>query len=754
MIKRSFCIILVIIFMLMPVSLVSAQEIAQSSMENSTKGSVDVSCVYDEKNARINISGTVSHDLLVSHKDHTVQLYKLDALQSFEEAMAGGELLPIAESDISIKVSFSVSVSGIQDVFSKYVIVIVSEDDGIEYVSPEVYPSVESKYHALLGNKMHYKGIGASADFSSVKGVPSLVVLDIDINEIQSLDFMGYLYTVDGRNVFFNRDYIDELDSKIRTLATNKTAVYFRLVCLDEKAESAIPDCSDIENMQAVYAVCDFLADRYNSHQYGALSGFIIGRSVDNAVRDASDEELGAYLDKLGLYTIVATNALRSNIPSADIVIPISDDNSYSSKKSNEQYGRGRAVIEGLCERFDRHYGDDFDFSLMLETSVTPYEINNTNIEPTVNFSIKPDQSKLATHNIGDFVLYLDGLDDLYSCAPKTFKYYWSADGDLSGNALACAYAYTYYKLFIQKTVSSFIVDFDPTVSAAERFADIYNIFKYIDTAEGEEQTSFLLSYFDIGAWGDIISPTFANHNLDIRTHIVSEPINTLPRHVVGKFQFFNYTEGSSSVSWYEGWGAKDVFVDYSSVVGRALRVEFESSGDSKYSYLMWNDVYPESYEYTPYLAFDFCIEGDGTEEKGLFEVRIEIGNGTNVVECTTAVMSKSPSRVIFDISEFSSEYLGDYIKIAVRPITDGNADYSLYLSSITGHSTELDDEELEEAIINSRTEIRNKDSLIESLGKNDNSRAVIITIAVIGVILGVMLFFFLRYDDAEEKRE
>lgn len=746
MLKKCMCVVMAAIIFLSVNCCVFAGDATEYN-EISEKNYVDILCVYDKKSSKINISGTVSHDLFISHKGDRVRLYKLDGVSTLSDEMLNEEFLPIAEIDISIKFNFSLSVNSIYDIFSKYVIVIVGPDGQIDYVSNEFYPSVESKYVAPLKNKSHYKGIDISSSFAPIKGVPSTVTIDVDVDNIISDDFMGYLHTLDGESIFFDRETINSLDMRVKTLSASEVQIYFRLVSRDEAAKPLVPDCSDPENIKKIYTVCDFLAERYKSQQNGILSGFVVGERVDYQATMLDDDSFGEFIDNLGIYTMVIANALRSNIPSGDVVISLSDDNSYSIAPKFVPVGRAGDTIEGLCEFFDRSYGDDFEFSLMLETYVTPYDIDSINIEYGVDLSYRADANKIGTHNIGDFVLYLDKLDNTYENAPKTFKYYWHTDEYLSGNALACAYTYTYYKLFIQSSISSFIVDVD----SAERFGDIYNIFKYIDTPEGEDQASFLLGYFDIDHWGDIISPTFADHDLGLRFHKSTKSLTGLPNNVKGEFNYFNYTEGISSSYWQAGEGTLGIFVDYSSTIGRALRMQLDKNDAGEYSYFFWRDTYPENYEYTPYIAFNFCVEEDGTDSGGLFEVKFEVGSGANIVESIAVVSSNKASMIVLDIREFASEYLGDYIKISIRSLSEANEDYSFFLSSVVGYSTELDDTKIAEAIADSRSEIRNKDSLIESFSNNNNGRAIALTVAVIGIILGVMLFFFLRHDEEEE---
>ena len=64
---------------------------------------------------------------------------------------------------------------------------------------------------------------------------------------------MGYLYTLGESSIFFSKEYVDELDLKLRTLSHGGAAVYFRLITQDEEGTLVIPDCTSEENMRAIY---------------------------------------------------------------------------------------------------------------------------------------------------------------------------------------------------------------------------------------------------------------------------------------------------------------------------------------------------------------------------------------------------------------------------------------------------------------------------------------------------------------------
>lgn len=753
--KKIICLLLAIIFALLsfvPIYAEEDAEIEKAALQSQWK--IDISCIYDKSKSTVTYNGTVPYDLSKAYKNHIVNLYKLSLTQDVSELKESTDIVPIATSGMSIKLHFSVRVDSIMDAFSKYAVAFVSPEGNLDYISEAVLPAVKSSFLYPTGEKTNFKGIDISSDVSAIKASPSLAVIDIDVDKMYSNESMGYLYTLDDSSIFFSKTFIDELDLKLRTLCVGGASVYLRLITRDKKGAPAITDCTDEENLRILYAVCDFLSSRYDSEQSGEFAGIIIGRSLDTMPEAQADTEaLASYIDRLALYSIVAANAMRVNNPSASIVLPISDSDSYSSYLISEKNGVGSTVIERICTYFEEGYGADLDFLIMLETDLTPLGITSESLREGIDPFAEVDKTRITLNNIASLAKYVTKLEGLYSSSPVSVIYFWNVDKSLSGNALACAYAYAYYKLFSEVKINGFVIGFDSEGDTPSAFSDLVSVFKYIDTKTGPSYTNKLLEYFGVRSWDNII-PSYSKGNMNVREHHVVKKAESIPSEAVGEYLYFDYSERTGTAPWYAGLGAKSLSIDYGSTVGRALRAEFSTTDNTEYSYLLWKDIYPENYEFTPCVAVNFSVEGDGAEEKGLFEVKIELGNGMNVIECSTAVSSKEQSSMILDVSDFAEKYLVDYIKISVRPLSDANKDFSLYLSSIVGYSTELDSEELGEAIRDSHTKIRSMDLSTEGLGTGDNDWSVLVTIVIVAILLGVMMFFFLRHEDTEEEEE
>ena len=117
---------------------------------SSKNGGTAYSCVYNSVTEQIQINGSVSHEIFINRRDYSVRLYKIAPEQTFEEVISDPDTVALANAAISIKFDFAVKVKNIVDIFSRYVVVLVSSEGKIDYVGAELYPSIESKYSSEI----------------------------------------------------------------------------------------------------------------------------------------------------------------------------------------------------------------------------------------------------------------------------------------------------------------------------------------------------------------------------------------------------------------------------------------------------------------------------------------------------------------------------------------------------------------------------------------------------------------------------
>ena len=397
-----------------------------------------------------------------------------------------------------------------------------------------------------------------------------------------------------------------------------------------------------------------------------------------------------------------------------------------------------------MSRYFEDYYSDVFDYSIVLESGHRPLSITNEMLDEGIDLSIITDASYIVERSTDVFIDYLYDLDKKYESAPANFMYVWNVDEELRGNALSCAYSYLYYKFYSIDKLSSLVVNLE---NSPDALYDILNIIKYIDTDKGMEVTSQLLQFFKEYSWSQVVYG-FDAYDYATRRH---EIIYGAPEKLAssGEFFYFDFDVASNVSSWFAGKGCSDVSIAYNSLFGRALTAHLGADrvSPTDYAYILCAYEFPENFVYTPRLTFAFSVEGDGGNSD-IFEVKISFHNARNVYEYSSVVQSGSEREMTVDISEFADNFMAEAIRIAIRPMSEVSGEYTFNLSSIKGESAEFTDEELDENISAQRLLIRNSAASSDDLGNREANIVVIVMATVIALIIGVMLFVFLKRED------
>lgn len=719
------------------------------------------SCLYDSKKSKIMINGTVSHEVFIKYRGYSIKLYKISPEQNISDVLNDPEVKPLASASISIKFHFTANIKVVSDIFSKYVAVLVSPEGQIDYIGPQVYPSVETTYTSEIDRK-RYKGVVVSSDAAIYQSEPMVSIVPIHLERLLSSGSTGYLYSINNTNIFFNKEYIDELDVKVRNLYSGGSKIFFQLLLssnsgsvLNSHAQDGgalydIPDLLSVTVMNEIYSYCDFLSDRYSSNEKGYISGMIIGKNLDDTESYNNDhfENSNKYVETLALYGIIVGVATRKNIPSAEISYSFTNLNTFQDKHDSSLEYISSDMIERISVFFDEFYADDFEFSITLESYHRPLSINNEMLEDKIDISIVHDEKYVIERNLDVFSKYLNSLEKKYSSYPDSFMYVWNVDSELSGNALCCAYTYLYYKFFENQRLNSFIVSFEDNPKA---MYDLLNVIKYIDTEKGTAVTSQLLHFFGEYSWENVVYD-FDSVDFACRDQELFEPLEALPDALVGEFSHFDFSTVSSDKLWYKGSGIDSISIGYSELIGRSLCAKFNADNFSgiEYDYFFASYEYPENYALTPYLIWEFSIEND-RKTSDIFEVKIAFEDSGSIYELSHIVHTGEKNQLILDISGFSKNHMVDNIRISLRPMSQASGEHVLYFSSLKGKSADYDDEELKQKIDEERLRIRNSSGVTDSIENKENGVIIVLSAIIVAVVLGVMLFFFLRRDEIEK---
>ena len=716
------------------------------------------SCLYDASTKKISVSGAIDHGVMVTHGSYKIALYSVPEGKTLGEVLGEEDSKPLASSAISVKFDFVIDAKTNAERFSKYAVVIYNDEGDVKLIEEPKFPSVKTDYSYNRGDKSYYKGVSTELTSSAVGAGASTVIVPVRLEKLLSSASTGYVYPLQGTYIYFDKDYVGELDVRIKSATASGARVYLQLLLergadcgidvLDSALEGRydIPDMSSEQTVNLMSAFTSFLCDRYASSNLGRIDGLILGREVDRfSVLEAS-VTFDSYVENYFHYMLVIGSVARSYLSDIDLVMPLSDRNDYSSASGASLAGPS-AMLSGICELLDSQIVNAFPFSTLVETEAVPSSVS----ERLLSVDVKYDG--IDADGAGAHSKYLKELAKKYNNAPKSFIFLWSVPQGISGNLLTCAYSYSYFKLLSNDYISSFAVSFADTEEGLDYggFPEIEKIFKYIDTKDSFSATADQLKLLGASNWYSVIDQMYSG-GLDIRRVLPLKALGFVPDNIMGSYAYYDFSYYTNLSLWFKGNDCDSLKIDYSDVSGRSLEATFngELKSPSEYSEIYCSYDYPENLVYTPYVSFRFSVENEAESRDSVYEVRLTVGSDKNVAEVSRICRAYEAVDLMVDMEQFSNVSMVEYIKIGVRCLSAEPEGYTLSLASIKGYSTKNTSEELEQLISNERLHIR--DMLEEQTDTSRVVNKVLVGAGVVAVvaIIGIGVFMCFRRDDEE----
>lgn len=552
----------------------------------------------------------------------------------------------------------------------------------------------------------------------------SHTIIDIALNEMISDDSnSSHMINIDGKSYFFNNTYINTLDHKIKVLTDSDINVYAQIVLTppagttsesakklyyttemtDAKYYAVNPDVE--KATEYYYAALKFIASRYTvkDGKYGFIGNYIIGNTVNSNRRGnfAGQMSLYDYTDDYCKVFRTAYAAISSTYSNAVLYTSVDGCFNSPSRDTSPDFSldytahdflslfNSRIKAEGkipwsLCAELDSVDRSNSEFWKESVTASfdTPY-VTMKNVGVLTDFI-----------NSGEFLQ--DGVSRRLTVAGCAIT--GGDNGTEAQKKQAAAYALAYYKAEADPLIDAFIysshVDLktdecpnsglytrrEDTFQFADKQKEIYEIFKYIDTASSSIYTS---EYTDIigGFYSDIID----NHNSNQEKRII---LSGISEKVSGRktLHIFDFSEGVCGF--------------YPSDNAYSVSVKDEEDGKHLYCVTYNSDLY----EYrgicrtlsdmtlngVGYVSFDITPEcPDGVE---FVDVMCRLWgrdeNGKSVVyEGISQIPSVGRTTLSYDIKDFISlsNENAEGLKIWIRPhsASDGG-EYSMCMSKVT----------------------------------------------------------------------
>ncbi|MBR6645298.1 MAG: hypothetical protein IKL21_05995 [Clostridia bacterium] len=548
-------------------------------------------------------------------------------------------------------------------------------------------------------------------------------VIDIALNEMITDDASSsQMINIDGRSYFFNSSYVNLLDHKIKVLTDSNINVYAQIVLSspsNTKSESAkkLYYKTDVSSAkyygvnpngekasEYYYAALKFIASRYTveNGKYGFVGNYIIGNTV-NSNRYGNYAGQMALSDYVSDYTKIFRTAYAAikgtysnavlytsvngcfNAPTRDGTPDFSlDYTAYDFLSSfNSQINKGGSIPWHLCAEIDTADISKSDFwnESVFSSSDTPY------------VTMKNPDVLTSLINSGDFECGYTRYLTVSGCA--------FTGGDNSKQAQkkqAAAYSLAYYTAEADPLINAFIysshVDLktdeyinsglytrrEDTFQLADKTKEIYEVFKYIDTASSSIYTADYKNI--IGAfYSDIID----GHTSEQEKRIV---MSGLFKSVSGRkvLHTFDFSKGVS------GFYPSD----------NAYSASVRTDGEEKHLYCVTYNSDLCEYRGVCRMLHDIPLDGAGYIK---FDITPECPDGVETVDvmCRLWGRDENGKSVVYEgVSQIPSEgcttlsyYIKDFVsltkentdgmKIWIRPHSDKDGgEYNMCISNVS----------------------------------------------------------------------
>lgn len=730
---------------------------SDGSFEYLGVGAVTLTCEYSDDAKQIEISGNVNYNILVTYGKYYLGILRIAPFQSTADAMTAETPDIAAEMNIAAKFVFSFEIKNATERFSKYAVVLISPEGHLVLASEPKYISVDSEYTVSSSNKESFKGILTSGQNDvSVSGDMGFgsAIIPVYYNRLINESKNGYMYPHEDTHCFFDKNYIDELDGKVRTYSSTGARVYLQLLLPSDGAEDySMPDVYNSETLSEIYTYVKFLVSRYNSYVNGQIGGIVLGMQIDKSRYNYNGGlSSKAYAEKYAYYLTVAANTARLENPDIDVVVPISSLNSYGMS-STVQEGNylPSELIENILSSLDSFFDDGLNISIMLESDKVPIATESLNNElekgESIYSPVVEDNGFIGVNDLTVFEAFLTKMRADYRSTPKNYIYCWRTPKGISGNYLECAYVYSYYTLIANDRVSSFVLSLAENDESA--FKSIKKTVSVIDTVEGSSECAKLLHLFGADSWESIIKDYNEN---DFLSRVEYSPEgNALSLPLIGSFSYFDFSTGDIS-GWYGASYSKGVASDYGEGGQRVLRQTVTKARGAAHSDLFCLYEYEESLAYTPALKFKMAITDGKTSTGALYEITVTVGTDSRSVSKSEIIRSGESFDMWLDVEAFSKDNKASYVKISTRSITGDADEYSLWVYDVSGHSATYDSQRLSELISTERQNIRNQSQSDNENNTDDLIYWIVFSIILIAIFIGGIIIIVLRRDDGRNR--
>lgn len=690
-------------------------------------------CKKDESGKNLLIEGSIFHNYLISHDDHTLVCYKLSLNESLLDAVESGKL-PVGELKMSSRFGFELKMGtlGEDAVVSKYVVASRSKDGEITPITAPFGTVAELSVSDRTKGSENIKGIECEDISVAVDLGVGYAVVDVLLDRLVSRGQSGHIYSLGKEFIYFDAEYVSSLDKKIKNLHASGCKVYLRLLISGDVEDGILPYAASVDTNHAhyiavdikderarthFYGTVDFLSSRYSKVSNGKISGLILGKSVNipELYNGSSSDGIVDYAKMLATAFEIMARCAAEAIDKPEIILPVSDTKNGIMGYDSEE------LLVSFCRYIAE--GKGFDFTLMLE---------GTKIHDVKNMSGD-------YHSLESFERMLKNLSFASENAPSSYIYSFSPEEKTDMGELSAYYIYSYYSVMFSESAAAIILSPEENTESEKIIKALSYTIKYIDTEKNKngELSRSALDAFSAGSWEELIDD-YDSSLITYRAFREAEALLSLPENISGRYSLWDFSSAFGVEDWFGGNRCTSVYIDSAAELGRSLCAVMENTGE--YSDIAYNYEFADDISLMPYLGFDVFVDGEGS---ALYEIYVLLGGDGHRIAVRKAVKGGKSDEIIVDTALLDEMKSIDYIRISIRPLNgETESGYKLYLRSVNAYSDNMSDTELGAAITKARALARNASVPTVVQTVNEPKYEFIIAIAVM-VVLGVAMVGF-----------
>lgn len=681
------------------------------------------SCRYREDTRTVTVKGSVYHDVMIAAGGGVLGLFRLTPEQTLADVIADPTQAPLVTSALSIGFELQTAAVDVAARYARYAVLICLPDGTRLPLAAPAYATVSQSAVPTVSSRSDFKGIDTVLTSGAIDSNVGSAIVNVYLNRLENDRQSGYLYTVENEYFYFNRDYLAELDTTVRSLSGAACRVYLRFLV---EAEGNMLACAsaaegqdaaylslradDTEALRYLHAYTTFLSSRYNGAGQGEIAGIIVGCRVNESdvYNAATAPTLAEYIPFYGQAVNVVATASKSVDPSLITVVPVSD--SWNTTLIGHEYRTGRYSAELFAESLAAYLTATHanGFTLMIESDHNPYQLSNAYFEPINTdgeegpipeelipklVAATQESTYLSSENSILLDTFLQRFLAEYSALSGKYFFHWTPDKNTDGNALSASYVYHYYRLFSDARASAFFVSFREREQGGDLsvFSKIKYLVKYIDTPHGSMRTSFALDIFGVENWGQLIRDFNLEQveQMTLLEGVFSEAENDA---TTGSYLLFDFNTSNSTRGWYAGNYCSSLTVSSSDRYGKTLDAVMTATPGTlaEYADIAYRFEPSLLLESAPYITMTIAV--DSLDDDAVFEVKMVIGSDTGYMEAKQVVRNGELVTISVNAAQFARIGRVGYIRICAKTVMGEDESFTLHVRDLALHSREYDD--------------------------------------------------------------